>query len=80
MCKATYVPNVRKGAHKVLAGNLRAERARRQWSQVDLAEKTGLSRVYVGQIERGQANVSLEVLERLADSLDLSIAALLTEP
>ena len=45
-------------------------------SQEDLAGKAGLHRTYISDIERGARNPSLEVIERLAISLDLRVAEL----
>jgi transcriptional regulator with XRE-family HTH domain len=44
--------------------------------QEDLAEKAGIHRTYLSDIERGGRNVSLINIERLAEALALSIAEL----
>ena len=51
------------------AKKLRAERARRGMSQESLAMSAGLSRNYIGMIERGEANLTLGTIERIADAL-----------
>jgi len=45
-------------------------------SQEKLAERAGLHRTYVSDIERGARNVSLESIKRLALALEVSIPAL----
>jgi DNA-binding XRE family transcriptional regulator len=45
-------------------------------TQEDLAEKAGLHRTYVSDIERGTRNLSLLNIERVADALDLAISKL----
>lgn len=45
-------------------------------SQEALAERAGLHRTYVADIERGARNVSLKNIEKLAQALGLSIANL----
>ncbi|MDR1662000.1 MAG: helix-turn-helix transcriptional regulator [Azoarcus sp.] len=55
-------------------------RKNRGWSQERLAEKSGLARSYVGGVERGQRNIALLNICRLADALDLPPSALLAPP
>jgi hypothetical protein len=45
--------------------------------QEDLGHLAGMHRTYVGSVERGERNISLENLDRLATALGMSIAALL---
>lgn len=45
-------------------------------TQEDLADKAGIHRTYLSDIERGSRNVSLLNIERLARALSLSIAEL----
>lgn len=42
-------------------------------SQEELAEKSGLNRPYISAIEQGKRNVSLEVIEKLAEALSIDI-------
>ena len=60
------------------AANLRATRKDRGISQEELADLAGLHRTYVGSIERGERNVSIDNIERLAAALDLDVVDLLT--
>ncbi len=46
------------------------------WSQEDLALECGLDRTYIGGIERGERNVALRNIERIAHALGVSIAEL----
>ncbi len=48
-------------------------------SQEGLAEAANLERAYVGMIERGETNVSLRTVNRLARALGLSLAGLFAE-
>jgi transcriptional regulator with XRE-family HTH domain len=46
----------------------------RDLSQETLAERANNSEKHVGQIERGEVNVGLDVLSRLAAALDVDVA------
>lgn len=60
--------------------NIRALRNQRKWSQDALAECAELSCKFIGEVERGQVNPSLDTLRKVADALEVEIAALfLTE-
>lgn len=63
----------------VLAKKLRALRNARSWSQEKLAETCNLHRTYIGAIERGERNVTLNTLYDIASALGLSPAELITE-
>jgi CheY-like chemotaxis protein/DNA-binding Xre family transcriptional regulator len=55
---------------------VREWRGRRGISQEELAERAGLHRTYVSDIERGARNVSLESIEKLASALEVSVSTL----
>lgn len=45
---------------------VRVERDARGWSQAVLAEKVGVARSYIGSIERGEKDIGLRIVNRLA--------------
>ncbi len=52
-------------------------RKKHSWSQEQLALESGLARSYVGGVERGQRNISLLNICKLADTLSLPASELL---
>ena len=57
--------------------NIRRIREERGLSQEELAALAGLHRAYVGQIERGEKNIGLKNLEKIAKALNVPIQVLL---
>jgi transcriptional regulator with XRE-family HTH domain len=45
-------------------------------SQMDLANKAGLDRTYIGGVERGERNVGLKNIEKLAKAIGVSVGEL----
>jgi transcriptional regulator with XRE-family HTH domain len=58
--------------------NLRAYRQAQGLSQEAFADMLGVHRTYMGGIERGERNLTLKSLERLASRIDIDPLALLT--
>lgn len=56
---------------------MRKYRKALQWSQEELAEASGLHWTYIGGIERGERNVSLQNIVKVARALKLSVSTLL---
>ncbi len=67
----------RENPNAVLANNLRSIRKARRLSQEQLAELVDLHRTYIGAIERGEGNITLNTLEQIASALEISCAQLL---
>jgi transcriptional regulator with XRE-family HTH domain len=61
----------------MFAENLRAARLARGLSQEALADLAGLHRTYVGSVERGERNISIDNMECLSEALDLEVVDLL---
>lgn len=60
-----------------LAKNLKRLRLERDWSQEHLAEECGIHRTYASDLERGARNPSIEVIDRIAIALSVTVGGLL---
>ena len=64
---------------KILSSNIRKERLRKGLSQEALADLSGLHRTYIGSIERGERNVSIDNIGKISNALSINPADLLRE-
>lgn len=62
----------------VFASRVRAQRKALALSQEDFAERCDLHRTYIGSVERGERNISIDNMERMANALGVHVTALLT--
>lgn len=63
-----------------IAANLKLFRTAKNLTQDQLALRSGLSRGYLGQIERGQVNITIDTVGMLADGLGVDAYQLAVEP
>ena len=56
---------------------VRKLRETKEWTQEDLAEYSGLHRTYIGSIERGERNVALLNIRKIASAFGLTLPELL---
>ena len=63
-----------------LATRVRILRAQHRWNQETLADRAGLHRTTIGQIERGTLNIGVASLARLAQAFAVPLGALVDEP
>jgi len=62
-----------------LGQRIRNLRKRRGWTQVVMAEKVGLDRSFVADVERGKRNISILNLELIAKGFRISLSQLLSK-
>ncbi len=60
-----------------LGKRIRALRAEKGWSQVEMADFLGMNRGYLSELETGKRDPSLSVLKTIADGLSISLSRLL---
>ena len=63
-------------AHAAFGDALRELRKERGASQEGLALKSGLNRGYYGDVERGERNVSLANMLKIADALEIPVSGI----
>ncbi len=61
---------------KIVGQRIRNYRTRLGLSQEKLAELAGCHPTYIGQLERGEKNATLESIDRIASSLNVSLSRL----
>jgi transcriptional regulator with XRE-family HTH domain len=61
------------------ADNLRAERARRQFTLADLSDRTGISRATLSRFENGTQQPRLDQITAIAKALGVDMADLLPD-
>lgn len=61
---------------KTLGLSIRRLRSRRGWSQEDFARRAGLGRSFAGAIERGEKDIRIRTLCKIANILGLNLSQL----
>ena len=61
---------------KILGQRIRNYRTAKSLSQEKLAELSGCHPTYIGQIERGEKNATIESIEKIAAALEISLSKL----
>jgi transcriptional regulator with XRE-family HTH domain len=62
---------------KRLGENLRRYRHQKGWSQEEFADRAGLHRTYISDIERGARNPTITVVQKIADALEVQAGSLI---
>jgi transcriptional regulator with XRE-family HTH domain len=58
----------------IFSKNVRKYRTEQRLSQEELAEKAGVHRTYIGSVERGERNITIDVMEKICIALKLPIS------
>lgn len=73
-------PRLKKTATALAVGRaIRNQRVAAEISQEELAHRAGLHRTYIGAVERGERNITVRNLVRIASSLSVKASGLLEE-
>lgn len=71
------VQSVEGDLQRTFGANLRAHREARGFSQEAFADLVGVHRTYMGGVERGERNLTLKSVERLAERIGVDPLSLL---
>lgn len=63
---------------ELFAHNLKIWRHKKNFSQEELADRSGLHRTYISSVERAERNISIDNMEKLANALEVNICVLLS--
>ena len=61
---------------KMIGQRIRNYRTAKGWSQEKLAELSGCHPTYIGQVERGEKNATIESIEKISKALNVSLSTL----
>jgi transcriptional regulator with XRE-family HTH domain len=73
-------PTQKCDAQALFATNMRQIRKAKELTQEKVAELAELHPNYISSVERGERNISIRNIERIAKALDVTMAQLLSEP
>jgi transcriptional regulator with XRE-family HTH domain len=62
---------------KMLGKRIRRLRDQKGWSQEEFADMCDVNRSYMGRIERGELNLTIESLQKISKGLGKSVSVLL---
>ena len=65
--------------NKVVGLRIRKYRFKKELTQEELAFEAGLHRAYIGQIERGEKNIGVQNLEKIAQALNIKLSKLIED-
>ena len=64
---------------QTIGRKLRQYRQKQGYSQEALADRAGLHPTYIGQVERGEKNITVETLGKITAALEIPITAVFEE-
>lgn len=61
---------------KAIGSRIRELRTKKGWSQEEFADHCGIHRSHMGEIERGETNLTLSTILVITHKLDITVSAL----
>lgn len=68
--------NSMKSILEALGKRIREHRTRKGWSQEAFADECGINRSHMGEVERGETNLTFSTLYHISQKLEVSVASL----
>ena len=62
---------------EALGSRIRELRTKKGWSQEAFADECGINRSHMGEVERGETNLTLSTLYHISQTLEVSVSSLL---
>lgn len=62
-----------------VGNRIRTLRSERGWSQEEFADICGIHRSHMGEIERGEKDISISTLQKISKGLNIELSALLQD-
>lgn len=62
-----------KDIKKIFGKNVRSCRKAKEMTQVEVSNLAGLHQNYLSEIEKGKRNITLEIMQKLADALNVEV-------
>jgi transcriptional regulator with XRE-family HTH domain len=62
-----------------LGDRIRSLRKKRGWTQVEMAERVGIDRSFLADVERGKRNISILNVDLIAKGFKLSLSRMLSK-
>lgn len=61
---------------KIIGERIRQLRKERKWSQEELAHRANINRTYIGELERGEKNATVDSLAKVVSALEITFEEL----
>ena len=75
-CSLGMTIDAMKNILEALGNRIREMRSDRGWSQEAFADECGINRSHMGEVERGETNITFATLFNITQKLEISISAL----
>ena len=71
--------NTKKKSRIILSNNMKKLRNKMNLTQEELSYRSGLHRTSISSVERGERNISIDALEKIAQAFNVPLHKLLEE-